>query len=106
MASSGSQWRCEGTPRLEVYHNEHSWLEKRDKSTDNLSKARERNIGGPVAMEFNAAEFEKLSAKGIIQYFEQAALAAYRDQPDKYAIHTDYFEGRVRVFLPTGLNKD
>lgn len=46
-------------------------------------------------MEFNAAEFEKLSAKGIVQYFEQAALAAYRDQPDKYAIHTDYFEGRI-----------
>jgi len=46
-------------------------------------------------MEFNAAEFEKPAAKGIIQYFEQAALAAYLDQPNKYAIQTDYFEGRI-----------
>ena len=33
----------------------------------------------------------------IIGFFDPAVLAAYREQPDKYTITTDHFEGRVTV---------
>jgi hypothetical protein len=36
-------------------------------------------------------------AMGILRFFDPAVLAPYREQPDKYVITTDYFEGRVTV---------
>jgi hypothetical protein len=34
---------------------------------------------------------------GILGFFNPAVLAPYREQPDKYIVTTDYFEGRVTV---------
>jgi hypothetical protein len=36
-------------------------------------------------------------ALGILGFFNPAVLAPYREQPDKYTITTDHFEGRVTV---------
>ncbi len=36
-------------------------------------------------------------ALGILGFFDPAVLAPYRQQPDKYTITTDHFEGRVTV---------
>jgi hypothetical protein len=33
----------------------------------------------------------------ILGFFEPTVLAAYREQPDKYTIKTDYFEGHVSI---------
>jgi hypothetical protein len=33
----------------------------------------------------------------ILGFFDPAVLAAYREQPDKYTITTDHFEGPVTV---------
>jgi hypothetical protein len=35
--------------------------------------------------------------RGILGFFDPAVLAPYREQPDKYVIATDYFDGRVTV---------
>ncbi|RPI53966.1 MAG: hypothetical protein EHM55_12205 [Acidobacteria bacterium] len=37
---------------------------------------------------------------GMIGYFDVTVLAAYRAEPDKYAVQTDYFEGRVTITTP------
>jgi hypothetical protein len=34
---------------------------------------------------------------GILGFFNPAVLAPYREQPDKYIITTDHFDGRVTV---------
>ena len=36
-------------------------------------------------------------AMGVLGFFDTAVLAAYREQPDRYAIATDHFEGSVRI---------
>jgi hypothetical protein len=36
----------------------------------------------------------------IIGYFDPTILAAYRAEPDKYEVKTDYFEGEVRITTP------
>ena len=40
----------------------------------------------------------------ILGFFSPAVLAAYREQPDKYLITTDHFEGRVTVKVRTSLS--
>ena len=37
---------------------------------------------------------------GIIGYFDPTVLAAYRAEPDKYSVQTDFFEGRVTITTP------
>jgi hypothetical protein len=37
---------------------------------------------------------------GILGYFEPTILAAYRAEPDKYSVQTDFFEGRVGITTP------
>ena len=37
---------------------------------------------------------------GIIGYFDPTVLAAYRAEPDKYNVETDFFEGRVTITTP------
>jgi hypothetical protein len=37
---------------------------------------------------------------GIIGYFDPTVLAAYRAEPDKYSVQTDFFEGRVSLRSP------
>jgi hypothetical protein len=33
----------------------------------------------------------------ILGFFDPSVLAPYREQPDKYVITTDYFDGRVTI---------
>jgi hypothetical protein len=42
-------------------------------------------------------EINLKSLENIIGYFDQQVLAAYQNEPDKYRIESDYFEGRLRV---------
>jgi hypothetical protein len=35
------------------------------------------------------------SAEGLLGYFDQGVLAPYRDEPHKYRIESDYFDGRL-----------
>jgi len=36
-------------------------------------------------------------AKHLLSYFNQQALASYRNEPDKYILESDSFEGRLTV---------
>jgi hypothetical protein len=38
-----------------------------------------------------------ISTLGLLGYFDQQVLAAYRNEPHKYSITSDYFEGSLSV---------
>jgi hypothetical protein len=46
-----------------------------------------------------SAEIEEriAPAKHLLGYFDQQALASYRNEPEKYVIESDSFEGRLTV---------
>jgi hypothetical protein len=47
----------------------------------------------------NAGELEKriAPARHVLGYFDQQVLAAYRNEPEKYVVETDSFEGRLTL---------
>lgn len=56
----------------------------------------------PLAREQTKMTSEELAkriapAKHLLGYFDQQALASYRNEPEKFVIETDSFEGRLTV---------
>ena len=45
----------------------------------------------------NTYKESDLASLSLLGYFDQQVLAAYRNEPHKYEIASDYFEGTLRV---------
>jgi len=48
----------------------------------------------------SSLRYNKSNLKSVdhhLSYFDQQVLAAYRNEPDKYVIKSDYFEGELTV---------
>jgi len=44
-------------------------------------------------------DVEEFDAERYVAYFHQGVLAAYRDEPHRYALETDDFEGHLTSIL-------
>ncbi len=59
-----------------------------------VPRAGESQVSVPKTPEYKESDLSSLSLLG---YFDQQVLAAYRNEPHKYSIASDYFEGTLSV---------